>query len=87
MGYTWYFLTFIWTYPYISAFCIVVMFIAGICWRIYVCYKEYERAERKKNMESTIQSMNTRLQKMEEQQKEILRLLKDLHERSMSESS
>ena len=73
-----YCLTYVVNHPYISAAGIVVIFGVSIYWTLKRWYSEYSRVEREERMETAIVSINTRLQKIEEQQDEMLHLLRKL---------
>ena len=79
--YTWDILSYIWTYPYISAGVIFVLFVGSIVWSVF---GRLERARRESMQTDMIRNINDRLRKMEEkqnkillQQDEILRLLQN----------
>ena len=60
--YTWDILSYIWTYPYISAGVIFVVFVGNIAWSIYGRCK----GERRENMQTDmLQTINARLEEME----------------------
>ena len=73
-----YCLSYVISHPYISAAVIVVIFSWSIYWTLKRWYIEYSRVEREERMETAIVSINTRLQKIEEQQEEMLHLLRKL---------
>ena len=73
-----YFLSYVFSHPYISAAVIVVIFGGSIYWTLKRWHIEYSRVEREERMETAIVSINTRLQKIEEQQEEMLHLLRKL---------
>ena len=65
-------------HPYISAGGIMVIFSWSIYWTLKRWYIEYSRIEREERMETAIVSINTRLQKIEKRQEEMLHLLRKL---------
>ena len=76
--YVTYCLSYVVNHPYISAAVIVLIFSASIYWTLKRWYIEYSRVEREERMETAIVSINARLQKIEEQQEEMLHLLRKL---------
>ena len=76
VGYMLYFLSFIWTYPYHSAVVIIVLLIWSLVWQYL---NGYERAQRRERETLMLEDIDRRLRRMEEQQEEILRLLRATH--------
>ena len=73
LGYTWYILSFMWTYPFTSAVLIVALFIFSF-YRHY--FERYERAQRREREMRMLEDIDRRLRRMEERQEEILTLLR-----------
>ena len=75
VGYVWYTVSYMWTYPYISAGLICGLFLFGT---LYSVYQWRRRVERRELNEDMIRSIALRLQRMEEQQNKILKQNEDL---------
>ena len=69
VGYAWYTLSFVWTYPYTSAGIICGFFVFGMLYSVYRWRRGVERRELRDDM---IRSIHMRLQKVEEQQNRIV---------------
>ena len=84
VGYTWYLLSFVWTYMYTSACLIIGLFIWSLVWQFIVWCKRTRRRKRKMHMLDDIykrlkrmeEHQEERLKRIEEQQEEILKLLR-----------
>ena len=75
VGYVWYTVSYMWTYPYISAGVICGLFLFST---LYSVYQWRRRVERREWNEDMIRSIALRLQRMEEQQNKILKQNEDL---------
>lgn len=74
VGYTWYTLSFIWTYPYTSACIICGLFIFSVG---YFIKEKIRRRRRREWLTDQITIINDRLRRLEEQQNEILKTVKE----------
>ncbi|CAI8028632.1 hypothetical protein GBAR_LOCUS16309, partial [Geodia barretti] len=75
VGYVWYTVSCMWTYPYTSAGVICGLFLFAT---LYSVYQWRRRVERREWNEDMIRSIALRLQRMEEQQNKILKQNEDL---------
>ena len=75
VGFIWYIVSYMWTYPYISAAIICGLFLFG---SLYTVYQWRRRVERREWSEDMIRSIAIRLQGMEEQQNKIVRQNEEL---------
>lgn len=79
------FLYFLWTYPYITAFMIVVLFVLSVVLPIVRYSTRRSTAQTVDTIEGTILSISRRLRAMEEREEQIFKLLKDMNSVSMAQ--
>lgn len=83
IGYVLYAVSFIWSYPYISAGLICLLFVFTTLYSIYQWRRGVKRREWNENM---IKSISKRLEKMEERQEEIFRQNEEIKQMLLSQS-